>query len=177
MPYDPDKHHRRSIRLKNYDYNQPGSYFVTICTDERVCVFGNVVDNRVCLNDAGLIVQGSWNSLPQRFSDVELDEFIIMPNHLHGIITVGAQFIAPNGSNKSHIGQISLLGQIIRTFKASAAYQIHKTSLPEFAWQVNYHERIIRKDGELDRIRRQYIINNPIRWTEKQLLAIEEVSQ
>ena len=83
MTYDPQKHHRRSIRLKGYDYSQAGAYFITIVAQARACLFGEVVDGEMRLNDAGRMV---WDDLPERFPGLELDAFGVMPNHVHGII-------------------------------------------------------------------------------------------
>ena len=88
MPYNPNIHHRHSIRLKGYDYTQQGAYFVTICTHQRNCLFGEIVDGEMKLNTNGEIARGSWLSIPRHFQNVELDEFVIMPNHLHGIILI-----------------------------------------------------------------------------------------
>ena len=88
MPYNSNIHHRRSIRLKGYDYTQQGAYFVTICTHQRNCLFGEIVDGEIKLNTNGEIARGSWLSIPRHFKNVELDEFVIMPNHLHGIIII-----------------------------------------------------------------------------------------
>jgi len=88
MPYNSNIHHRRSIRLKRYDYTQQGAYFVTICTHQRNCLFGEIVDGEIKLNTNGEIARGSWLSIPRHFKNVELDEFVIMPNHLHGIIII-----------------------------------------------------------------------------------------
>ncbi|MFN7412929.1 transposase [Anabaena sp. AL09] len=88
MPYNSNIHHRRSIRLKRYDYTQRGAYFVTICTHQRNCLFGEIVDGEIKLNTNGEIARGSWLSIPRHFKNVELDEFVIMPNHLHGIIII-----------------------------------------------------------------------------------------
>jgi putative transposase len=102
MPYDPFNHHRRSIRLKGYDYTQPGAYFVTMVTKYRECLFGNVSDSTMITNENGSIVQSMWCELPGRFPDIELDEFKVMPNHIHGIIyiseTVGARSPRPEPS-------------------------------------------------------------------------------
>ncbi len=86
MTYDPEKHHRHSIRLRDYDYSQAGGYFVTICTQDRKCVFGQIVDGEIYLNDLGQAVRWIWNAQPERFPDIKLDQYAIMPNHLHGII-------------------------------------------------------------------------------------------
>ena len=87
----PQMHHRRSIRLPGYDYSQAGSYFVTICAQDSECLFGDVVDGMVVLNDAGRMVQTVWDELPKHYPGVQLDEYIVMPNHFHGIVSlVGA---------------------------------------------------------------------------------------
>ncbi|MBI3914091.1 MAG: transposase [Chloroflexi bacterium] len=88
MKYDSDKHHRRSIRLKGYDYSLAGAYYVTIVAQNRACLLGEVVNGEIQLNDAGQIVQSQWEALSQRFPNVELDEFVVMPNHFHGIIVI-----------------------------------------------------------------------------------------
>ena len=168
--YDPEKHHRRSIRLKGYDYAQPGGYFVTICTQNRACLFGAVTDAEMQLNNAGQIVKSAWEELPARFPSARLDAFIVMPNHVHGIIIVGAQFIAPSdGSGKGAINQgvmnhAPTLGKIIRAYKAVSTRLIRWEGIPDFAWQRNYYEHVVRDEESLDRIRR-YILGNPARWT------------
>lgn len=88
MPYDPDKHHRRSIWLKQYDYSEPGGYFITICTQDWKCLFGTVMEEQMRLNAAGEMVQQVWHALPERFPTVQLDAFVVMPNHIHGIIVL-----------------------------------------------------------------------------------------
>ena len=86
--YNPDIHHRRSIRLKNYDYSQAGAYYVTICTEDRKCLFGKVADGKMILNAGGQMVQAVWSEMPVNYSGVEIDQFIVMPNHIHGIIVL-----------------------------------------------------------------------------------------
>lgn len=89
--HDPEKHHRRSIRLRGYDYSQPGVYFVTICVQDRQCLFGEIVESEMRLNDAGCMVQTAWEELSRQYQGVDTDEFVVMPNHVHGIIVlVGA---------------------------------------------------------------------------------------
>jgi putative transposase len=83
MKYNPDIHHRRSIRLRDYDYSLPGAYFVTVCTQDRVCLFGNVAGNTMRLNDAGQMIEQWWFELNRKFPTVESDEFVVMPNHFH----------------------------------------------------------------------------------------------
>ncbi len=159
MPYDPDKHHRRSIRLKGYDYRQQGMYFVTVCVQGRVCHFGEVVEGQMCLSENGRRTQQVWLGLPERFAVVELDEWMIMPDHIHGILVLNDPLFQQHHAT---------LGEIVRTYKAVTTQIVRSSGTPEFAWQRNYHERIIRifNPRELNAIR-QYIANNPSRWHEK----------
>lgn len=162
MTYKPDKHHRRSIRLKGYDYALAGAYFVTICTQGRACWFGEVVDGQTRLNLAGETINTMWLGLPKRFSGIAMDIHVVMPNHLHGIVSikpVGAQFIAPQTTNPGAINRVNL----VRAFKAVTTRAIRQTVSAEFAWQRNYYERILRSEESLNRVR-QYILDNPRRW-------------
>lgn len=93
MKYDPERHHRRSIRLKGYDYAQAGAYFITIATQDRACLFGVVADGRMHLNEAGRMVFAEWDALPTRYPMVELDAFVVMPNHVHGIIVITNKYV------------------------------------------------------------------------------------
>lgn len=86
--YDPEKHHRRSIRLKEYDYSRPGAYFVTVCTHNREYLFGNVVNDEMLLSEYGKIVENVWYNLTNHYQNIKLDKFIVMPNHIHGIIVL-----------------------------------------------------------------------------------------
>ena len=88
MRFDPDKYHRRSIRLQGYDYSQSAAYFVTICTHGQQCILGEVIDDCVQMSPYGEMVWQTWRGLPQRFERVELDQFVVMPNHVHGIIVI-----------------------------------------------------------------------------------------
>jgi hypothetical protein len=110
MSYDPEIHHRKSIRLRGYDYSAPGRYFVTICAQEKACLFGGIADGQIALNDYGRIVENVWKELPSHFPLVELDRFVVMPNHFHAIAVivdprakrVGAGFPRPD-SNPSEM--------------------------------------------------------------------------
>src|SRR6266542_2316856 len=94
MKFDPQKHHRRSIRLKDYDYSQAGAYYVTIDVQNRDCLFGEIVNSEMILNDAGKMIEEKWNALLERFTNIELDVYQVMPNHSHGIIViVGASLV------------------------------------------------------------------------------------
>ena len=168
MTFDPDEHHRRSIRLKSYDYSRAGAYFVTICTHRRECLFGEVMDGEMRLNDAGQAAQAEWVRLPECFQSIELDEFVIMPNHLHGIILVGAGLAPPGGKSAASRGAASsapTLGHILRAFKSISAIAVNRLlgRSGRSLWQRNYYEHIVRSENELARIR-EYIANNPAQW-------------
>jgi REP element-mobilizing transposase RayT len=106
MTYDPQRHHRRSIRLQGYDYTQPGAYFVTLVTYNRACLFGDIVDGEMRLNDAGRIAEQCWLDIPSHFLDVELDAFVIMPNHVHGILRIVGETVTVGAQNVSSAGAV-----------------------------------------------------------------------
>lgn len=173
MIYDPNKHHRRSIRLKNYDYSQPGAYFITICTHNRQCLFGEIVNGEMVLNEYGEIAKQCWLEIPVHFPHVQLDEFVIMPNHVHGIIIVGSRHaltlqIAVPPQQIEQFGKPThgSIPTIIRSYKSACTKQINiiHQSPANPVWQRNYYEHIIRNENELDSIR-EYIINNPLKWS------------
>ena len=165
---------RRSIRLQGYDYSQAGAYYITVCTRDRECLFGVIVNGRMQLSGAGQIIQSVWDDLPQFYEGIELDAFVIMPNHVHGVIViraaVGAIHESPLRSKPSALVRIMdrrrmLLSKIIGRFKMVTSKQINirrRTSgLP--VWQRNYYEHVIRDEESLRRIR-QYIVDNPAQW-------------
>ena len=174
MKYNPDKHHRRTIRLKDYDYSQPGWYFVTVCAQNREMLFGDVVDGKMVLNDTGQMVQETWEWLATQYPYVELDTSVIMPNHLHGIVVIvddcrgdlgkGGSRTAPT-TQPTKTAKRKPIGRLIGTFKTVTTKQINELNNPPGAklWQHNYYEHIIRDEPELNRIR-QYIIENPLKW-------------
>jgi REP element-mobilizing transposase RayT len=161
--YAPEKHQRRSIRLKGYDYSKAGAYFITICTHCKECLFGEIIDGATKLNAYGEIVEKCWCELPNHYENICLDEFVVMPNHIHGIIVitynVGAIHELPLQRRNM------LLPKIIGQFKMQSAKQInqlrHTHGQP--VWQRNYYEHIIRNEDELNHIR-EYILNNPSKW-------------
>ena len=161
MRYDPDKHHRRSIRLKGYDYSQPGAYFVTLCVQERECLFGEIVDGEMQLNDAGRMIEHWWGELTRKFSSVALDEWIVMPNHLHGLL-----FFRPTPQTPDR----PTLGTAINWLKTMTTNEYIRgvkslawRSFPGTLWQRDFHDHIVRNDEELKSIR-EYIRQNPARW-------------
>ena len=169
MKYDPDKHRRRSIRLKNYDYTQVGAYFVTICTSNRECLFGEIVDGEMRLNEWGEVVAQTWRWLTQQYWYVELDEWVVMPNHLHGIITIGDKVETCRGGSRTAPTTDTIkrksLGRLIGAFKTVSTKRINKIRRDPNAsiWQRNYYEHIIRSETGLNTIRR-YIRYNASMW-------------
>jgi len=164
MTFKSDIHRRRSIRMPGYDYSRPGAYYVTVCTHGRELWFGEVVEREVRLSPAGRIVESVWQSLPQRFTGLALDSFVVMPNHIHGVLMfVRAQFTAPVPLNDSK--QTPNLGEIVRTMKAASTSRIRATGETGFGWQRNYYEHVIRNEAELRRIR-AYVAANALRWHE-----------
>ncbi len=188
---DHENHHRRSIRLQDYDYTQCGAYFVTICTYYHLGLFGDIVDNRMIVNEWGALVESCWGEIPAHYPMAELDTFVVMPNHVHGIIVIndgnggkkgrGMIYHAPtntiassnNSLEKRNFSQpiANSLSTIIGAFKAAVTRQINRLSdSPDHpVWQRNYYEHIVRSETSLNAIR-AYIINNPARWTEDSLL-------
>jgi putative transposase len=180
MPYDPNRHHRRSIRLKGYDYTQPGAYFVTLVTHERMPLFGEIVNGEMRLNDIGRVAERCWLDIPSHFPHVALDAFVIMPNHVHGILwivesppetpempeMVGAKNFSPPPSPSSTerpCGTSKTIGSVIRGFKIGVTKWVRQNTDIYIVWQRNYYEHIIRNERALNAIR-QYIIENPRRW-------------
>ncbi|MFZ4554848.1 MAG: REP-associated tyrosine transposase [Pseudanabaena sp.] len=154
MSYNPEIHHRRSIRLQGYDYSQSGAYFITICTFQRQHLFGEVNNGEMQLNVIGQVISAIWQKIPQHFPNVKLDEFVLMPDHLHGIIVILEQ------ADKSHS-----LVTIMQNFKSISTRKINKINQNSGVpiWQRNYYERIVRDDQELHRLR-EYILANPESW-------------
>jgi REP element-mobilizing transposase RayT len=168
MKFDSQKHHRRSIRLKEYDYAQPGGYFVTIVTYQRDLLFGEIVDEEMVLNDFGKIADECWREIPEHFPNVKLGAYVVMPNHVHGIITItdgrGTIYRAPTQEQfqKPVTGSIPT---IIRTYKSAVTRLIGREHNATGIWQRNYYEHIIRNHQDWDRIHR-YIESNPSLWAE-----------
>lgn len=187
MKYNPEKHHRRSIRLKGYDYTRAGWYFITICVQNRECLFGAIRNGEMVLNDYGKIVEFTWFDLPNHNAHVILDEFGIMPNHVHGIIVLDDIHVgagsepaptehAPTTDTAATESRPPIirhgLPEIVRQFKTFSARRINqKRQTPGVSvWQRNYYEHIIRTETDLQRIR-EYIQTNPARWREDSLFT------
>ena len=175
----PEARRRRSIRLKGYDYSRTGAYFVTTVTQNRLCLFGDVVGDEMHLNEAGIMAQKMWETLPHRFPGRDLDAFVIMPNHIHGIIAinepVGASVVSAQ-DNSMATGERATtrvaptLGDVMGAYKSLTTIEYARgvttwgwQSFDRRLWQRNYYERVIRDGRELDRAR-EYIANNPMQW-------------
>lgn len=189
MQYNPKIHHRRSIRLQGYDYSRAGAYFVTICTPNRECLFGEIVPGEMRLNEAGRMVWHWYNELENKFPDIQCDECVCMPNHIHFIVVnVGADLrvrpsvpdlrvrpgvspprnVASPRKEGEHIG--SPLRSIVQWFKTMSTNEYIRgvkqsgwRPFPGKLWQRNYWEHIVRNDQDLNGLR-EYIRNNPARW-------------
>jgi len=168
MTFPRETHRRHSTRLKEYDYSLAGAYFVTVCTYERKCILAGVYDGTIKLSNEGLIVKSSWENLSDHYPHVRLDAYVIMPNHVHGIIVVDRDDIPraglrPAPTDKEHHG----LPEIVRAFNAFSSRRINEfrglNSVP--VWQRSYYEHIIRNDRALDAIR-AYIEANPHPWAD-----------
>ncbi len=168
-----ERYHRRSIRLHGYDYTLPGAYFVTICTAGRACLFGEVVNGEMILNEYGRIMEEEWARSGNIRREMTLDAFVVMPNHLHGVVilnsdplgtaTVGAHGRAPLRLERAPRS----LGAFVAGFKSAATKGINalRGSPGATVWQRNYYEHIIRDDADLEATQ-WYILDNPARWGE-----------
>ena len=161
MENNSERHYRKSIRLKEYDYSQAGYYFITICTKNREQLFGKIVDGLMLLNENGEIVNEFLKQISIKYQNVAIDYYSIMPNHLHFIVII----------NENRRGGVTPplppLGNIIGYFKYQSTKQINiiRNSPGIPIWQRNFYEHIIRNDKELYEIRK-YIENNPLNWSD-----------
>ena len=174
-----NKYQIESTRLREWDYSADGYYFVTICTENKECFFGDVKNEEMKLNEIGKVAHKYWSEIPNHFPFVALDEFVVMPNHVHGIIIINKANVEtlhatslPRQRQQKYRGQNSKLSKIspqkyslssiMRSYK-SAISRDAKNINPHFAWQPRYYDHIIRNENELNQIR-EYIINNPLKW-------------
>ena len=176
MSYNSNLHHRRSVRLKGYDYSQAGLYFVTICVQDKVCLFGEIIDDDMLLNDAGKMIEKWYFELENKFSDIECGVYVVMPNHFHAIIINNGSKLIDVDHHKSvqpiglgeHVG--SPLYEIVQWFKTMTTNEyiraVKTLDWQRFTgklWQRNYWEHVIRDQKSFDMIS-EYIINNPKNW-------------
>ncbi|MBI3223187.1 MAG: transposase [Nitrosomonadales bacterium] len=185
MSDQPSERHRRSLRLKGYDYSQAGAYFVTVCVCNRECLFGEIEGGMMRLNKYGEIVASEWLRSADVRSEIECGEFVVMPNHLHGIVhIVGAYGNTPSSRDEhkmaySHNKGVlpyaptspsRNIGAMVRGFKSAVSRRINEIrgTPGEPVWQRNYYEHVIRNDDDYNCIA-EYIANNPQRWMEDSL--------
>ncbi|HEX7917265.1 transposase [Rudaea sp.] len=158
---DQTETRRKPLRLRCYDYAQAGMYFVTICAHERACIFGKVRDGAMHLNELGKLIAEKWLALPQQHRRLNIDAYVIMPNHLHGIVVFEAQ--EPGSMNRT-----PTLGEVVRAFKARCSHALGRGAIHRAQgvrlWQRGYYEHVIRNEADLVRIR-EYIENNPLQWS------------
>jgi putative transposase len=159
MPPPPRERRRKSLRLPDYDYSGAGPYFVTVCTYRRECSFGTITDHEMRPNALGDIVAACWRDLPVHYPATRLDEFVVMPNHVHGIVVLNQD----DGSDDR-------LSELVRAFKAFSTRRINQLGAsPELSlggrpvWQRGYYEHVIRTEASLAQIRR-YVVSNPAQW-------------
>ena len=179
--YCLDIHPRRSMRMDRYDYTQAGIYFVTIVAQARLSLFGEVVGDEMRLNDAGEMVHKAWERLSCRFPGIEIDTFVVMPNHIHGIIVVNqpveartrgtlAAYVEPSHQPRATTRVAPTLGDVVGAYKSITTVEYIRgvkanawTPFPGRLWQRNYYDHIVRNNESLTGIR-QYILDNPAKW-------------
>jgi len=159
---------RKSIRLREYDYTNPGAYLLTLCSFDKLDLFGRVVDSTVELSQLGQIAEKCWLDLPLHFQNAELDSFIIMPNHFHGILVLNCRGTACRAQAFEAFSEpvSNSVPTIVRSFKSAVTRRIRELSGDSemVVWQRGYHEHVIRKAEDINRVR-EYIMNNALRWS------------
>ena len=183
VKFDLEIHHRNSIRLKGYDYSQEGGYYLTIVTYGRQVLFGAVVGGKMRVNAMGKIVQECWGEIPDHFPNVGVDDFVVMPNHVHGILFIhennrAATYSIPLAGARTRRGTIyraptkteqfgkptaGSLPTIVRTFKATVTRRAGRELSSSNIWQRNYYEHILRDQADYERVA-SYILDNPLDW-------------
>lgn len=169
--YFKNKFRTATIRLNGWDYSWPAMYYVTICTKNRECCLSDVKNGQVYMSEIGKVLFECWLEISNHFDNVKLDDWIIMPNHLHGVIAIEDNDFDKDGRDTTcHVSTVRKFGymqpkslsSIIQAFKASVKRECNKKGL-DFQWQSNYYEHIIKNDEDYARIK-EYIANNPINW-------------
>jgi putative transposase len=159
-----NKYRKRPARLSNWDYGANGQYFVTICADQRHPYFGQIEESGLVPSKLGEYAIRCWGSIPEHYPFVQLDEFILMPDHLHGILSFGKKNRSEWKANQFG-PQHQNLATVVRGFKM-AVTSFAQANAIEFKWQSRYFDRVIRNDYELDRVR-EYIRENPVKWVQR----------
>jgi REP element-mobilizing transposase RayT len=165
-----NKYRVESIRLRDRNYAANGWYFVTICTHNRIWYFGNVENNEMQLSPIGKIAQQFWSEIPQHSKHTKIDAYVIMPNHVHGIVIIDQPNSEPknrdrqlNASTSKISPKSNSLSVIIRSYKSSVTRWCWQNGYETFKWQTRFYENIIRQDDSLETIQ-NYIFNNPKKW-------------
>ncbi len=167
--YKRKQYQRKSIRLREYDYANPNWYYVTICSNDRKIIFGKVENGKMLLNDYGKIVEEEWLKTKELRKNIDLDYYVVMPNHFHGIIIIEsrdiASYVPTDEYRKFGKVQPGSLGAIVRSFKSAVTKRINELGKnhSKSIWQSNYYEHIIRNENDLFFTRR-YIELNPLKW-------------
>jgi len=175
MTFISDARQRHSIRLQKFDYSQNGAYFITICSYNKQCLFGRVINDEMRLSEFGQIASKCWHDITSHFSFVIPDLFVIMPNHIHGILNItdtncrGIACYAPSERKSNRFGGVtpSSVSSIVRSYKSAVTKSLNRLHLSTGTpiWQRNYYEHVIRDEEELIRVR-EYIQHNPLKWDE-----------
>lgn len=181
MRYNPARHRRRSLRLKGYDYSSAGAYFITICTHHRQCLLGTILNGEMQLSKMGWIAHEEWENSATIRQEIEFDAWVIMPNHIHGIVILNDNFLE---MNRKSTGAMHLpvadrlipplkprsLSSFVQGFKSVTTKRINllRNAQGTPVWQRNYYDHIIRSEASLISIRK-YIQNNPVSWQKDQL--------
>ena len=169
------KYRVESARLKGWDYSAPGYYFVTICTKDRKCFLGRVVDGKMLLSKTGMIVAEEWQKTEKIRKNVDLDVWGIMPNHIHGILILLEKPVNVETTHQvvSTTLKPNSLGSIVGQFKSVSTKRIRKMGCIDFGWQSRFHDHIIRDDKALNNIRK-YILENPLKWQSDKFYSVLE---
>jgi len=168
-----NKYRIQTTRMSSWDYSTNGYYFVTVCTKDKKCILGTTIDGRVKLSKIGRIVKNCWLEIPLHFNNVKLDEFVIMPNHIHGIVIIDK----PDDVETRYIASLkkdfiikkfgpletNSLQSIIHSYKSAVTRLCRKCGYKYFVWQSRFYDHIIRNESSLMKIR-EYILNNPLKW-------------
>ena len=193
---EPNHRNRRWPHLRRFDYRSPGAYFVTICTFRRQNLWGQVADGKVELSRAGEVADHSWREIPRHFPHVRLDSYIVMPDHVHGLLLVRSRLLQNVGT--THVQNVGTthasslqgrsarprgpssgsLASIIGSYKSAVTRRLHRAGngSPDRIWQSGFYERVVRNSEELATLR-EYITTNPLRWALKLRTKLEGLNE
>lgn len=169
---------RKQNRLGGFDYSRDALYFVTSCVQDKACVFGEVVNEEMQLNGYGRIAERQWHWLSEQYPYVILHAFVVIPNHIHGILEIDRGVVVGTGRDLSALRpkdeaemlalplqKIKSLSELMGVYKTTTSRLIRADGLSKFTWQRSFHDHIIRNDKAYTHIK-DYVLNNPERWQE-----------